>query len=274
MPPFSRFQALMLIVFCLLGGLQPLMSQQIVQDSSFEEGHPNTHWVESSTNFSSIICSSNCGNCQGQCFAHSGSNFAWLGGSSVQPETGSVEQNILIPVANYAVLEFFLKTPFIANNIDDNFQVMLDSMVLFNLTTADSSSFKKNYRKVSLNIASFADGKYHKLKFRAYQTGSPSVTHFLLDDVSVQINTGIAKATDLKLQFYPNPASKIFYLNLNQSKALSLEIYSVDGKKMSHLQFKSSYRHQVNIAHLPKGIYFLKIKIKGEAIRMEKLIVK
>lgn len=68
---------------------------------------------------------------------------------------------------------------------------------------------------------------------------------------------------------YPNPASDKVYVRANE-KVNSVEVYSLDSKKMDVL-FDSD--NSIDISHLPKGIYIIKIVFEKSSIT-KRLIVK
>ncbi|MGH1519424.1 T9SS type A sorting domain-containing protein [Chryseobacterium sp. JK1] len=88
-------------------------------------------------------------------------------------------------------------------------------------------------------------------------------------DASVQNTLGIKehKATS-SLAIYPNPTSDKVYIK--GEKVSEAEMYSIDGKK---LNITLNGDQSVDVSHLPKGVYLLKLKIKNE-ITTRKLTVK
>lgn len=86
-----------------------------------------------------------------------------------------------------------------------------------------------------------------------------------LGTLSTKENT-INRETDFVI--YPNPASDKVYIK--GEKVSEAEIYSMDGKK---LNITLNEDQSINISHLPKGVYLLKLKIKNE-ITTKKLNIK
>lgn len=73
---------------------------------------------------------------------------------------------------------------------------------------------------------------------------------------------------DSQVSIYPNPASeKIF---IKGEKVSDVEIYSMDGRKQNVVLNNDQ---SVNVSHLTKGVYVVKLKIKNEII-IRKLIIK
>ncbi|SMC49760.1 T9SS type A sorting domain-containing protein [Chryseobacterium sp. YR221] len=74
--------------------------------------------------------------------------------------------------------------------------------------------------------------------------------------------------TRQQLVVYPNPASEKVYIK--GEKVSEAEMFSMDGKK---LNITLNSDQSINVSHLPKGIYVLKLKIKNE-ITTKKLTIK
>ncbi|OIP01492.1 MAG: hypothetical protein AUJ98_04390 [Bacteroidetes bacterium CG2_30_33_31] len=242
---------------------RPVFSQEIVKDSSFEIGHPNTYWVESSTNFSSTICSSSCGNCGGPCQPNTGSHYVWLGGSTIYEE-GFVKQTVTIPVLGNAILSFYLKTPKVAANIDDFLKVFVDSTEIFYINSSDSSTYKQKYKLVNIDISSFANGQSHVLKFLGHQTGNPSVTHYLIDDVNIINSVGYNIPDNNQfINIYPNPAHE--YINIDNIFIgnSQINIFTLDGKNIFHAEYSNSKKIKIDTRNFEKGIYFISINQKN-----------
>ena len=262
---------LSLSMLFLFIGMKTTYSQTIVQDSSLEEGHPNTYWAEHSLQYSRTICDATCGNIPGA-VPRTGNYSIWIGGSNVLEE-GSASQTVLIPNTGYARLIFYFKAPIMAANVDDYFKVFMDSTVVFYANAADSTTYKNEYKEVVIDITAFADGRHHILKFFGHQTGNPRVTHYLVDDIAIKVTVGIEEAEDpLEINVYPNPASDFVYLKTNKSEDLKVIITSIDGKIISEQYFKNATFTKLNISTLPKGFYLIIIENNNKKI-VRKLIV-
>lgn len=88
-------------------------------------------------------------------------------------------------------------------------------------------------------------------------------------DVSTE-NTLGTQNISLENQFsiYPNPATeKVF---IKGDKVSDIEMYSIDGRK---LNVTVNSDQSINISHLPKGVYLIKLKIKQQETT-KKLIIK
>lgn len=90
----------------------------------------------------------------------------------------------------------------------------------------------------------------------------------VFSDASVQ-NTLATRDVNInsKILIYPNPASeKVF---IEGDKVSDIEMYSMDGKKLNIIL---NTDQSINVSHLPKGTYLLKLKIKNK-ITTQKLMI-
>ncbi|WP_238640218.1 T9SS type A sorting domain-containing protein [Chryseobacterium elymi] len=91
----------------------------------------------------------------------------------------------------------------------------------------------------------------------------------VFSDASAQSTLGTRDvAINSKFSVYPNPASeKVF---IKGEKVWDVEIYSMDGRKQNVVLNNDQ---SINVSHLTKGTYLLKLKIKNE-ITTQKLMIK
>lgn len=88
-------------------------------------------------------------------------------------------------------------------------------------------------------------------------------------DASVNNTLGVKDIkTAAKLVIYPNPVSDKVYIR--GEKVSEAEMYSMDGKKLNIIV---NGDQSIDVSHLPKGVYLLKLKIKNE-ITTRKLTIK
>jgi len=149
-----------------------------VADGSFEAGGA---WAEASTNFGTPLCTlGGCG-AGGGTGPNSGDWWAWFGGIAA-PETGSVSQAITIP-AGAGDLTFWLEIPVASGNGSDFLDVSIDGDVLLSISEADGPFV--GYQQVMIPVGAYADGGVHALSFDSTISGSPDITNFFVDDVSL-----------------------------------------------------------------------------------------
>ncbi len=69
-----------------------------------------------------------------------------------------------------------------------------------------------------------------------------------------------------EIEIYPNPNNGIFYLKSFNSLPDNIVIYNSFGQVLFEKNKISSYVYQINLGELPKGIYFVKVKIDNQLI--------
>ncbi|WP_227413154.1 T9SS type A sorting domain-containing protein [Chryseobacterium culicis] len=88
-------------------------------------------------------------------------------------------------------------------------------------------------------------------------------------DASTQGTLGTADITyDQQLVIYPNPVSDKVYIR--GEKVSETEMYAMDGRKIN---ISVNGDQSIDVSHVPKGVYILKLKIKNE-ITTRKLTIK
>ncbi|MDR0205925.1 MAG: T9SS type A sorting domain-containing protein [Bacteroidales bacterium] len=74
------------------------------------------------------------------------------------------------------------------------------------------------------------------------------------------------------IRIYPNPTTGHLIIDNGQFTIINVEVFDIfERRQSSNLQFISSSQHQINISHLPPGIYFVKIQTEI-GTKMQKLI--
>jgi hypothetical protein len=71
-------------------------------------------------------------------------------------------------------------------------------------------------------------------------------------------NSLISFDNEAKIQVYPNPTSNYINFVIDELQAVTLEIYTVEGKKTSNYLLNAGV-NTVNVETLPNGLYFYKI---------------
>ncbi len=92
--------------------------------------------------------------------------------------------------------------------------------------------------------------------------------------INIANPTGINNiSSSIAHKLYPNPTTGILTLTELKSAASVIEVYSVLGTVVYHGQMNSS-TVDIDLSHLPKGIYFVKLINDNEVIVTEKVILK
>ena len=163
-------------------------------DGGFEQGTPSPAWAETSTVFSTPICS--LGLC-GVPGAHRGDGFAFLGGSTSGPESGSLEQTVTLYPGD-ATLTLELWKPATSGNSVDRFRVTVDGAEVFALEEA-SPGFASGYRPVQVNLAAFADGLPHQLRLEGVTTGPSVHSNFFVDSVELRGCPDVSQPPEVRI---------------------------------------------------------------------------
>ncbi|NOT32146.1 MAG: hypothetical protein HOP15_16990 [Planctomycetes bacterium] len=159
-------------------------SANLIADGGFEDGVPNPSWVETSTNFGTPICDPGACGFGGGTGPRTGNFWAWFGGIPAF-EVGTVSQSLVIPVGA-TTLDFYLEIPVSSGNGVDFLRVKIDATTVFSVGTPAGAI---GYDLVSIPLGAFADGGVHTVLFESTQTGSPGVTNYFVDDVSINATT-------------------------------------------------------------------------------------
>ena len=69
-----------------------------------------------------------------------------------------------------------------------------------------------------------------------------------------------------EIEIYPNPNNGTFYLKSTRHLLDNIVIYNSFGQVLFEKNKISSYVYQINLGELPKGIYFVKVKIDNQLI--------
>lgn len=166
-------------------------SQNIIQDSSFEQGRTSTPWIERSTNFDNMVictlstCRSNIG------FGpRTGTAWAWLGhgNTNLDEEVGSITQFVNFPAGTLkAQLSFWLKMPVASGTGRDLLRVMIDNEIW--LTIPDRfAPFYEEYQEITLDVSDLGPG-FRRLTFEAVVQENNGTSYFI-DDVALTVDDG------------------------------------------------------------------------------------
>ncbi|MDF1573028.1 MAG: T9SS type A sorting domain-containing protein [Bacteroidales bacterium] len=83
-------------------------------------------------------------------------------------------------------------------------------------------------------------------------------------DPGTDPGTGLGASDEIESLFrvYPNPVSKTVYIQTTVASQFDLEIYSMDGVKISAYRHRIAY--EVDVSSLTPGVYILKMYMEGE----------
>jgi hypothetical protein len=171
----------------------PMDATNVIQDSSFEASFGSeAYWSQFSTNFGTPICPSTapsptgCGNGSGTAGPHTGSAWAWFGGTTAT-EVGALAQTVNFPSSCSVTLQFYLwiGAAQSGSSTSDYFAVSIDSgPAIFQVNATQKGSYS-TYKLVSINLQGYADGNPHTINLISSTSGQ--IVTFNVDDVSLVI---------------------------------------------------------------------------------------
>jgi PKD repeat protein len=133
------------------------------------------------------------------------------------------------------------------------------------------------WREESLNLTSYAGQTNVRFKFQYIYKGGGN---FYLDDINFGLTTGIEDLSrDIALSVFPNPVSDgslALSFNLKENRTISISMIAMDGREMPLYNNHLVAGHQLiqlNVGHLPKGVYVLNIREEEEGNQYNKQIV-
>lgn len=90
--------------------------------------------------------------------------------------------------------------------------------------------------------------------------------HSVFGDITSLENT----AVDIQFEVFPNPTSDFITIKTRNQDIFNFALKSINGKVL--LQDIFSQEKKINISHIPKGIYWLKIKKGNTPIKIQQII--
>jgi PKD repeat protein len=246
-----------------------------INDGSFENGPGGGAWTETSTNFNTPICDpGNCGT-GGGTGPRTGSYWAWFGGVA-QFEESSVSQTFTIPVNNGGMLYFWLEQ-IECDSSADFLKVVVDADTLYTTDGGSNLCGQLGYSLINVNLTAYADGNPHTLKFFSRVYGlNGGITSFFVDDISVNVCTGIGFADnhpEQQVQVMPVPTHDYLDVRTGNKHPEHVTILVTDmaGKSVYQTEkviIGKDQTHRINTTNWNAGIYLMKVSgISGNAFR-------
>ncbi len=112
-------------------------------------------------------------------------------------------------------------------------------------------------------VQSQADNKPYRLYFTKFTTADPGKFVF---NKTMFSGVGIAdvKNTPNQFEVYPNPATSVLNIVLNESvKTSSINIFDITGKNISSKSINNQHETSFDLSAFSKGIYFITIESDG-----------
>lgn len=87
-------------------------------------------------------------------------------------------------------------------------------------------------------------------------------------------NLNVLSKDNISFLLYPNPTNSYVYLLIEgKNKYFNVEINNINAKKILTTTIYSNIESKIDISHLPKGIYFIRV-FNNEFSKVEKLIIR
>ena len=160
---------------------------QLLADPGFETGSPNASWAEASTNFGSPLCTvAGCGTGTGT-GPQSGTWWAWFGGIAA-PETGSVQQSVVIP-AGTATINFGYEAPVCvtANGANDFVRLLVGGTEVWRRDATSPGCNTVGYTNQSVDVSAFATGVSRVIRFESTISGVTNGSNFFIDNATLNV---------------------------------------------------------------------------------------
>ena len=161
---------------------------EIVADGGFEAGSPNPNWTEASSNFGTPLCTTGLCGTGGGTGPASGLWWAWFGGIAA-PETGSVSQTVMGGANDACTLSFSLEIPVASGNGTDFLDVSIGGTTVY--SALENTPGFATYAPVVVDVSGFINGTAQTLSFDSSISGTPGLTNFFVDDVSLTCQAGV-----------------------------------------------------------------------------------
>lgn len=167
---------------------------QITQHARFEDGDfegatggplDSPDWIEASLEFGSPLCTlAACGDGGGTTGPHSGSVWAWFGGSGgPAAETSSLEQEILLPLGARSALSLWIWLGASMAPFTDTLTMSVDAEPYLTFLEPDPPT--PAYANFIINLDAYGDGGSHDLRFEYQKPAGGGAANFSLDDLAI-----------------------------------------------------------------------------------------
>ena len=132
-----------------------------------------------------------------------------------------------------------------------------------------------------MTIGNF-DGYFNSDTLNLHEGGvSPTIGYwevafYYIDDVSVvedsSYHVGVREKESSKFSLWPNPATDILIVETSTVKENTFELMDMQGRIVMW-QIIQSQRQQMDVSHLPTGVYVAVLRQKGVAVARRKVVI-
>lgn len=184
-------------------------------------------------------------------------------------EFSMLTPRIYLP-ANQSVSFWWMMNNGDFNNINVYFEITTDGGQTWELLMEFlPENAMTAYEQAIIDLAAYTGNNvYFRWRYETLSAYVPE--YFFLDNLGIDLTTGITENTDKITSFYPNPANNEIRI-ISDDHVEQIEIYSIDGK-MAHNQYFNGNMVSCDISKLNEGLYIVMIKTNKGIVR-EKLIV-
>jgi hypothetical protein len=94
--------------------------------------------------------------------------------------------------------------------------------------------------------------------------------NILVYEVTIDKEAGISRSENGALRHYPNPTSGILFIECEDMLPIIIKIYDILGREVKTQNAKT--KTELDISHLPAGIYCVKVIVEGKIINNSKIV--
>jgi hypothetical protein len=121
---------------------------------------------------------------------------------------------------------------------------------------ATEGVYQKWANNTWINASGWLDLYYNNMNSMWYYWG---LFKFSATYIKTSSNAISEHRVESVLKLYPNPTTGVLTINNEQLTMNNIEIFDVYGRKVSSHHLIPSSSHQINISHLPSGVYIVKM---------------
>lgn len=115
---------------------------------------------------------------------------------------------------------------------------------------------------------------WHYVIVKKHGDPSPCTLQDSLKDTCQRFASGFADEVIAKeLKIYPNPAKDIFYLYRDGNGSALLRVYNITGKLCLEKKIAGTGIKEIEIGHLPEGVYLVQVRSSG-GNAVQKLVIR
>ncbi len=244
-------------------------SASIPYSMGFEDNEDLTGWSILDANTDNFTW----GIYTGAKYAHSGTGFAAYGYNT--DETTAANDWLFTKCLNLSagtnyILKFYYRA--LLNTYPEGLNVNIgttNSVAGMTTQIVDLPSISDTTYPLSSTTFTVSSSGSYFIGFHC--KSAANMAYLMLDDILIDISTGIAENNSSEISVYPNPARNILYVD--NAKDAIIEIYNIFGTLINRNE-NADFIQTFNISELPSGTYIVRILKDGEIINKKINIIK